>query len=131
MKTPYVVTKIEGTRIFASPLEMIEKNTQANIEVINPKKITVSEGTKVFIGLPKTAEMINGFISLLIPIALCFLAFAVSPFIAECFSLKLTEGFKAVCVITAFTVSVLAILVYTRNIPTIVKLQILSLADRS
>ncbi|MBQ1629466.1 MAG: SoxR reducing system RseC family protein [Treponema sp.] len=133
MKKTYTITKIDGPHIFAAPQEFLSENSEqalANIEVINPKKIKINVGSKVYIGLPKAAEMLNGFFALITPIFACFIALILSPFIAKLFSLNPTEGFKAVCIIAAFLITSTAILIYTRNIPTIVKLQVLGLANK-
>ncbi|MBQ5998286.1 MAG: SoxR reducing system RseC family protein [Treponema sp.] len=133
MKKTYIITKIDGLHIFAAPQEFLSENTEqalANIEVINPKNIKIKVGSKVYIGLPKTAEMLNGFFALLTPIFACFIALILSSFIANLLSLNPTESFKAVCVVIAFLTTSTAVLIYTRNIPTIVKLQVLGLANK-
>lgn len=133
MKQVYVITKIEDSHIFAMQEKHLEgegTKVHASLEVINPRKIKIHEGSKVYIGLSQKAEAFKGIISLFLPLLLCFLALIGSNAISGLLKLDNTENFKFICITIVFFVSASFVFFFSRNTPTIVKLQILSSAEK-
>lgn len=133
MRQVYVVTKMENGSIFVMQQKHLEhkgSKEHASLEVINPKNINVKEGSKVFIGLPQKSEAIRGIVSLFIPLCLCAVTLFCSKFLASLFKCELTEGFKFICIVIVFVLSSTTLAFFLRNTETIVKLQILSSAEK-
>lgn len=130
-KQIYVITAVTEDKIFVTPENSISEHgtkQHADLEVINPKRYPLFTGSKVYIGLPKKAEALNGILALFFPIISCVCALFLSPYIAKLISIPLTETFKAVCIIISFLISAAVVLFLSRSTQTIVKLQVTSLA---
>lgn len=133
MKQVYVITKIENNRTFAMQEKHLEghiSKAHASLEVINPRKIKIHEGSKVYIGLPQKAEAVRGILCLFMPLIMCGAALLCAPFIACLLHVTPSETFKFICITAAFVVSTAAVTFFSRNTETIVKLQVLSLAEK-
>ena len=130
-KQIYVVTSITEDKIFVTHKDSFSEQTNkthANLEVINPKRYPLFEGSEVYIGLPQKTEALNGILALFFPLTSCVCALYASPSISRLISVPLTETFKAVCIIISFLISATVVLFLSRSTQTIVKLQITSLA---
>lgn len=130
-KQIYVVTSITEDKIFVTHKDSFSEQTNkthANLEVINPKRYPLFEGSEVYIGLPQRTEALNGILALFFPLISCVCALYASPSISRLISVPLTETFKAVCIIISFLISAAVVLFLSRSTQTIVKLQITSLA---
>jgi len=82
--------------------------------VDNPYKLPVSCGDIVSITAKKSATAMQGFFSLLFPIACAVAGFALAAPLSRALNTSLSEGLKAVCVLLGIAFSVAIVLVTSR-----------------
>ena len=95
MKGVFVVTEISEGRIMVSPYQenifSSGKSVLSRIEVMNPKRFNIEEGTKVSIGFSKGLENVQGICSLVFPVLCCALGLFLYPKAVSAFGMEYSE----------------------------------------
>lgn len=112
MKGVFVVTEVNEDRIMVSPYQeggfSTGKTVFSRIEVMNPKRFNIEEGTKVSIGFSKGLENVQGVCTLVFPVLCCALGLFLYPKAVSAFGMEYSEiarfVFGAVMFLCAFAV---------------------------
>ena len=112
MKGVFVVTEVNEDRIMVSPYQeggfSTGKTVLSRIEVMNPKRFNIEEGTKVSIGFSKGLENVQGVCTLVFPVLCCALVLFLYPKAVSAFGMEYSEiarfVFGAVMFLCAFAV---------------------------
>ena len=112
MKGVFVVTEVNEDRIMVSPYQgggfSTGKTVLSRIEVMNPKRFNIEEGTKVSIGFSKGLENVQGVCTLVFPVLCCALGLFLYPKAVSAFGMEYSEiarfVFGAVMFLCAFAV---------------------------
>lgn len=112
MKGVFVVTEVNEDRIMVSPYQeggfSTGKTVLSRIEVMNPKRFNIEEGTKVSIGFSKGLENVQGVCTLVFPVLCCALGLFLYPKAVFAFGMEYSEiarfVFGAVMFLCAFAV---------------------------
>ena len=112
MKGVFVVTEVNEDRIMVSPYQeggfSTGKTVLSRIEVMNPKRFNIEEGTKVSIGFSKGLENVQGVCTLVFPVLCCALGLFLYPKVVSAFGMEYSEFarfvFGAVMFLCAFAV---------------------------
>ena len=112
MKGVFVVTEVNEDRIMVSPYQeggfSTGKTVLSRIEVMNPKRFNIEEGTKVSIGFSKGLENVQGVCTLVFPVLCCALGLFLYPKAVSAFGMEYSEIarfiFGAVMFLCAFAV---------------------------
>lgn len=112
MKGVFVVTEVNEDRIMVSPYQeggfSTGKTVLLRIEVMNPKRFNIEEGTKVSIGFSKGLENVQGVCTLVFPVLCCALGLFLYPKAVSAFGMEYSEiarfVFGAVMFLCAFAV---------------------------
>lgn len=112
MKGVFVVTEVNEDRIMVSPYQeggfSTGKTVLSRIEVMNPKRFNIEEGTKVSIGFSKGLENVQGVCTLVFPVLCCALGLFLYPKAVSVFGMEYSEiarfVFGAVMFLCAFAV---------------------------
>lgn len=83
--------------------------------VINKRNIEIKENSIVRIGVSKLSQCLQGLLALAFPILSAISGFILAPAAAERFTLTLSEGFQALCVLSFFLVSCLIVFIVSRS----------------
>ena len=112
MKGVFVVTEVNEDRIMVSPYQeggfSTGKTVLSRIEVMNPKRFNIEEGTKVSIGFSKGLENVQGICTLIFLVLCCALGLFLYPKAVSVFGMEYSEiarfVFGAVMFLCAFAV---------------------------
>ena len=112
MKGVFGVTEVNEDRIMVSPYQeggfSTGKTVLSRIEVMNPKRFNIEEGTKVSIGFSKGLENVQGVCTLVFPVLCCALGLFLYPKAVSPFGMEYSEiarfVFGAVMFLCAFAV---------------------------
>ena len=112
MKGVFVVTEVNEDRIMVSPYQeggfSTGKTVLSRIEVMNPKRFNIEEGTKVSIGFSKGLENVQGVCTLVFPVLCCALGLFLYPKAVSAFGMAYSViarfVFGAVMFLCAFAV---------------------------
>ena len=95
MKGVFVVTEVNEDRIMVSPYQeggfSTGKTVLSRIEVMNPKRFNIEEGTKVSIGFSKGLENVQGVCTLVFPVLCCALGLFLYPKAVSVFGMEYSE----------------------------------------
>ena len=95
MKGVFVVTEVNEDRIMVSPYQeggfSTGKTVLSRIEVMNPKRFNIEEGTKVSIGFSKGLENVQGICTLIFPVLCCALGLFLYPRAVSVFGMEYSE----------------------------------------
>lgn len=136
MTKKMLVVSVEDNRIKTVPCEKEECSTcsmgcdkkKTIVEVLNPKNIPVKAGTLVIIGATKTAELIQGIVSLFFPFLSAVAGYFCAEPIAALFGKTISSDAKALFVLLFLLVSSAIVFIVTRKHPLPGKAVILDLA---
>lgn len=95
--------------------------------VSNPRRLDVKKGSIVGITAPAKVQAAQGIVSLLFPFICAVLGYFLSAPLSSFFSIDLTEGFKAICVLVFLFLSSLLVFTLARFLPLPGKLEIVQL----
>ena len=112
MKGVFVGREVNEDRIMVSPYQeggfSTGKTVLSRIEVMNPKRFNIEEGTKVSIGFSKGLENVQGVCTLVFPVLCCALGLFLYPKAVSAFGMEYSEiarfVFGAVMFLCAFAV---------------------------
>lgn len=128
------VVDADGGTIFASFYQKEECASCASgsscrknscFEVSNPKNFSVKKGDEILVCASKTAQALQGIVSLLLPVIFAVIGYVAVPFAAQKFGRTISADERAVAVLLFLFLSSAAVFVFTRKFPVPGKAEIL------
>ena len=92
------------------------EKTQIEFTVSNPHNYKIEKGNIVTLDNSPFMQGISGLISLLFPFLCAILGYILAPQIAGLFNTTVSDGIRAVCVLSFLTFSCLIVFLFTRKI---------------
>lgn len=129
-KNLYEVKEIQGNLITVSPIEEKKDENQRKvpkIEVLNPKKLKIRDGSIVRIALAKEIDFMEKIAALFFPVAAAAAGYLASSIIIRTFKFAPDEKLKFFCILIPFVLAAIVDFILTRKAKTIIKPVIIKL----
>lgn len=132
-KNLYEVKEIQGNLITVSPIDKEKKDENQRkvpkIEVLNPKKLKIRDGSIVRIALAKEIDFMEKIAALFFPVAAAFAGYIASPVILRTLKFAPDEKSNFFCILIPFVLATIIDFILTRKAKTIIKPVIVKLLE--